>query len=138
MPNRTITVWATNVQTPAALQTSLNAAVKILPVFEELFGVPYALPKMDLIAVPDKNEAMENWGILAFKESEIILTDASTEADEKDVILVIAHEIAHQWFGNLVTFEDWSHLWLAEGLAQYWQVIMKSSSVWRETSEHST
>jgi aminopeptidase N len=86
---------------------------------EEYFQVAYPLPKIDLIAVPDfAFGAMENWGAITFRENLLLYYPGITSrAGEKRICEVIAHEIVHQWFGNLVTPEDWKYLWLNESFA---------------------
>ncbi|MEJ5358360.1 MAG: M1 family metallopeptidase [Desulfobacterales bacterium] len=99
----------------------LEFARRALAASEELFGVPYPLPKLDLIAVPDfAFGAMENWGAITFREN-LLLHDpgVTSSAAEERICEVIAHEIAHQWFGNLVTPADWKYLWLNESFATY-------------------
>jgi len=94
---------------------------RALAASEEIFGVPYPLPKLDLIAVPDfAFGAMENWGAITFREN-LLLHDpgVTSSAAEERICEVIAHEIAHQWFGNLVTPADWKYLWLNESFATY-------------------
>ncbi|TRY69055.1 hypothetical protein TCAL_04130 [Tigriopus californicus] len=100
---------------------ALEVAVKALRYYKEFFGVPYRLPKMDLIALSDfAIGAMENWGLLTFRER-LLLYDAQTSSAmiKQYVALIVAHEVAHQWFGNLVTIEWWTHLWLKEGYATW-------------------
>lgn len=99
----------------------LHFARKCLVFCEEYYGIPYPLPKLDLIAVSDfAAGAMENWGAITFREN-LFLHDPLTtsRAGEKRICEVIAHEIAHQWFGNLVTPSDWKYLWLNESFATY-------------------
>ncbi len=88
---------------------------------ETYFGIPYPLPKLDLIAVPDfAFGAMENWGAITFRENLLLYDPEITSAEtEERICEVIAHEIVHQWFGNLVTPADWKYLWLNESFATY-------------------
>jgi aminopeptidase N len=88
---------------------------------EQYFRIPYPLPKMDLIAVPDfAFGAMENWGAITFRENLLLFYPGTTsKAGEHRICEVIAHEIVHQWFGNLVTPSDWKFLWLNESFATY-------------------
>ena len=94
---------------------------KALEYCEQYFKIPYPLPKMDLIAVPDfAFGAMENWGAITFRENLLLFYPGTTsKAGEQRICEVIAHEIVHQWFGNLVTPSDWKYLWLNESFATY-------------------
>jgi tricorn protease interacting factor F2/3 len=100
---------------------ALTFARQSLEFSERYYGIAYPLPKLDLIAVADfAAGAMENWGAITFREN-LVLHDpeVTSKAGEERICVVIAHEVAHQWFGNLVTPSDWRYLWLNESFATY-------------------
>ncbi|MEA2038706.1 MAG: M1 family metallopeptidase [Thermodesulfobacteriota bacterium] len=99
----------------------LDFARKSLISCETKYGIKYPLPKLDLIAIPDfAFGAMENWGAITFRENLLLrYPDITSRAGEERICEIIAHEIVHQWFGNLVTPSDWKYLWLNESFATY-------------------
>uniref|UniRef100_A0ACD5XRD6 Uncharacterized protein n=1 Tax=Avena sativa TaxID=4498 RepID=A0ACD5XRD6_AVESA len=100
---------------------ALDVGVKSLNLFKDYFGTPYPLPKLDMVAIPDfAAGAMENYGLVTYRDVALLFDDKSSSASGKQkVAITVAHELAHQWFGNLVTMEWWTHLWLNEGFATW-------------------
>ncbi len=102
-------------------QFALDFGIKVVDFDEEYFDQPYPLPKLDQIATPDfAAGAMENWGAILYRENALLHYEGMTsKSQENSILSVIAHEIAHQWFGNLVSPETWKYLWLNESFATF-------------------
>ncbi|KAK5988883.1 Alanine/arginine aminopeptidase [Cladobotryum mycophilum] len=102
-------------------QYALDNAPKILDFHADTFGIKYPLPKLDLVAVHEfSSGAMENWGLIVYRITDILYDEATSDVEFKNsVAYTVAHELAHQWFGNLVTMNWWDELWLNEGFATW-------------------
>ena len=116
--------WAITVLTSPGRAVSgryaADRASEILAEYEQYYGVPYPLSKLDLVGLENFwAGAMENWGAIAFRETLLLVDPSSSVLDRRDVLRVLAHEIAHQWFGNLVTPAEWSDFWLNESFATF-------------------
>jgi aminopeptidase N/puromycin-sensitive aminopeptidase len=111
---------------------ALRAAEHFLHYYNQYFGVKYAMPKLDMIGIPDfEAGAMENWGCITYRETALLVDDKAPLSAKKLVAVDVAHEMAHQWFGDLVTMQWWDNLWLNEGFATWMEY--KAVDEWQPT-----
>lgn len=113
-----VNVLSTKVHDQNMLEHALDVTTKTIDFFEDYYGTEYPLAKCDLVALPDFSAgAMENWGLITFREVCLLASPNAAQSTKEYTATVIAHELAHQWFGNLVTMKWWDELWLNESFA---------------------
>eukprot|EP00434_Breviolum_minutum_P008705 symbB.v1.2.007673.t1/scaffold475.1/size199048/14 len=118
---------------------ALSVAARALSYYEDYFGLPFPLPKLDMLAAPDfAAGAMENWGLVIYREVDLLCNETTVGVARKvRIATVVTHELSHMWFGNLVTMEWWDQLWLNEGFANWMQtqavdVLFPEWHIWEQ------
>ena len=135
-----VSVLATKAQKSELMEFPLSFAVRVLEFYEDFFGQKFPLSKCDHIALPDfSSGAMENWGLITYRETALLAGKNSSISSKKYVALVIAHETSHQWFGNLVTMKWWDELWLNESFATMMEYLATDAlepkwKIWEEVA----
>lgn len=140
-----VNVWSTPNQPLESLSFALDIATRTIDFFDEYFDTPYPLPKSDHVALPDfSSGAMENWGLITYRETALLADPKTVSVSSKHYIAtVVAHELSHQWFGNLVTMKWWNNLWLNESFANLMEYIAVDAlhpewNIWLDYSSQET
>lgn len=120
------------------VEFALKFGVAVTEFYIQYFKVQYPLPKLDMVAIPEfPAYGMENWGLITYRESFLLYDEKNnTSQDKQTTAALVAHEVTHQWFGNLVTMRWWNDLWLNEGFARFLQYkgVNAVHSDWRMVS----
>ncbi|GIZ46634.1 hypothetical protein CKM354_000975300 [Cercospora kikuchii] len=123
-------------------QLALESAHQVVDYFSEIFEIDYPLPKVDLLAVHEfSHGAMENWGLITYRTTAVLFDEKNSDQKYRNrIVYVVAHELAHQWFGNLVTMDWWSELWLNEGFATFvgWYAVNHLHPDWNVDAQFVT
>lgn len=119
-----VAVYSTKAHEPDHLNFALDIAKRAIEFFEDYYGVSYPLPQSLHVALPDFSAgAMENWGLVTYREMYLIANENTSLQHRQGIALTISHELAHMWFGNLVTMNWWDNLWLNESFANMMEYV---------------